>query len=80
MSVSPDYNSKFLPYSSRVSLPKEKIRWLPEYGIKIGHLIEACRKCYKIIAEKVYKEKKFRVSWFLILENTPGFYVLQIKS
>ena len=35
-------------------------------------MIEAWRKRYKIIAEKVYKEKKCRVSWFVILENTSG--------
>ena len=79
MSVSADYNSKCLPYYSRVSLPKEKIRWLPEYRIKVGHLIEAWRKRYKIIAEKVYKEKKCRVSWFMILENTSGVYILQTE-
>ena len=74
--VSADYNSRCLPYYCKVSLPKEKIRWLPEYGIKVGHLIEAGRKRYKIIPEKVYKENNFRVSWFVISENTPGVYVL----
>ena len=80
MSVSADNNSKCLQYYFRVSLPKEKIRWLPEYGIKVGHLIEAWRKRYKIVEEKVYKEKKCRVSWFVILDNTSGVYVLQIES
>ena len=80
MSVSADYNSKCLPYYCTVSLPKEKIRWLPEYGIKIGHLVEAWRKRYEIVAEEVCKENKFKVSWFVILENTPGVYLLQIAS
>ena len=66
MSVSADYNSKCLPYYCRVSSPKEKIRWLPDYGIKAGHLMKAWRKRYEIIVEKVYKEKKFRVSWLSV--------------
>ena len=32
-------------------------------------MIKAWRKLYKIIADKNDKEKKFRVSWFVILEN-----------
>ena len=80
MTASAEYNSKCLPYYFRVSLPKENITWLPEYGIKVGDLIEAWRKRYKIVEEKVYKEKKCRVSWFVILDNTSGVYVLQIES
>ena len=51
---------------------KEKIRWQPEYGTKVGQMIKALRSSYKIITNRVYNEKKFGVSWFVILENTPG--------
>ena len=56
MPVSADYNSKCLPSNCRVSLPKEKIRWQPEYGATVGHMIKTWSKGYEIIADKVYKE------------------------
>ena len=56
MPVSADYNSKCLPSNCGVSLPKEKIRWQPEYGAKVGHMIKIWSKGYEIIADKVYKE------------------------
>ena len=71
--VPADYNSKCLPSYYRVS-------WPTEYGARARHMIKASRKHKEIIADKVYKEKKFWVSWLLILETTPGVYVLYIED
>ena len=53
-----------------------KIRWQPEYGKSWAYdqnLEEALRN---YISNKAYIEKKFWVSWFVVLENMPGVYVL----
>ena len=58
----------------------EKVRWQPEYGTKVGQMNKVWRKQYEIITVKVSKEKKFWVSWFVILENTPRVYNLYIEG
>ena len=53
-----------------------KIRWQPEYGKSWAYdqnLEEALRN---YISNKAYIEKKFWVSWFVVLENMTGVYVL----
>ena len=47
MSVSPDCNSKCLPYYYRVSLPKEKRSWQPEYETKVGRMIKVLQNSSK---------------------------------
>ena len=48
VSVSADYNSKCLPHYCKKRKAKEKIRWQPEHGTKVGKMIKAWRMRYKL--------------------------------